>query len=173
MAPRLQLLPHCPGAWDQGAEAHPLCHAYAERALPVSLALSPTAAHPHEAERHALLKRHGGLWTVTGRAITPAEAEGQAVPAHAETQEHLVEIITALLAVSIRRTRRDWPCPPGGLLLLHLLQGERRRILGQPGSRESLDRQGLEGERTQAPVQLGRQQPIEALASPVILERGA
>jgi hypothetical protein len=39
-------------------------------------------------------------------ASAHAQAEWEPVTAHAETQEHLFEIITPILAVSISRTRR-------------------------------------------------------------------
>jgi hypothetical protein len=34
----------------------------------------------------------------------------------------------------------------------------------QPGGRESIDLQGIEGDRTKDTVQIGRKQPIEELA---------
>ena len=78
-----------------------------ERAFTVGLTVGHNAAHPIEAERQALLNRHGGLCAVTGIPIAHAQAEGEAITAHAETQEHLLEIIMPIFAVPISRTRRD------------------------------------------------------------------
>ena len=58
-----------------------------------------------------------------------------------------------------------------GLLLIGPIEGDRRRILVQPGRREGIDLQGLEGDRTKHPVQIHRKQPIEALPQSVIMER--
>jgi hypothetical protein len=106
-------------------------------------------------------------------ASTNAQAEWTPVTAHAETPQHLVEIITPSLAVPIRRTRRDRLCAPVGGLLIRSLAGERRRLLGQPRRREGLDLQGLECERTTPPVQMHRKQRGAALPQPLIMERRA
>ena len=105
-------------------------------------------------------------------AIAHAEAEWEALTAHAETQEHWLEIIMPIFAVPIRRTRWDWPLTPVGLLLIGPIEGDRRRILVQPGRREGIALQGLEGDRTKHPVQIHRKQPIEDLPQSVIMERG-
>ena len=105
-------------------------------------------------------------------AIAHAEAEWEAKTAHAETQEHWLEIIMAIFAVPIRRTRWDLP-PRGGLLLIGPIEGDCRRILVQPGGCDGIDIQGIEGERTTYPVQMRSQQRIEALPQPVIMERGS
>jgi hypothetical protein len=90
--------------------------------------------HPREAERQALRNRHGGLGAVTGIAIAQAHTDWETLTAHAKTQEYLLEIITPIFAVPIHRTRRDGACAPVGLLLLGPIEGDRRRILVQPGS---------------------------------------
>jgi hypothetical protein len=125
--------------------------------------LENSAAAPLEAECQALCKRHGGLCAVTGITIAEAHAEWQPLTAYAKTQEHVLEIIMPILAVAIRRPRRDWPVAPVGLLLIRSIEGDRRRLLVQPGSREGIDLQSMERDRPKQPVQMRRKQPIEDL----------
>jgi len=72
-------------------------------------------------------------------AIAPPEAEWEAITAHTKTQQYLREIITSILAVPIGRPGRDRAFAQGGLLLIGPIQGDRRRILMEPGSREGID----------------------------------
>ena len=136
LAPRLQLLAHRTRARDQRDQPHALLQAQPQRAFTVGLTVGHNAAHPVEAERQTLLNRHGGLGAVTGIAIAHAHAEREAITAHAETQEHLLEIIMPIFAVPIGRTRRDRPFAWAGLLLIGPIQGDRRRILMEPGGRD-------------------------------------
>ena len=78
-----------------------------------------------------------------------------------------------IFAVPVSRTRRDGPFAPVGLLLIRSIEGDRRRILVQPGGRDGLDLQGVERNRTKHTVQIRRKQPIEDLPQPVIMERGS
>ena len=76
----------------------------------------------------------------------------------------------AILARPVRR--------PGGsrglrLVFIRAIEGERRRIRGQPGGREGIDLQGMERDRSKHPVQMRRKQRREDLPQPVIMERGA
>jgi hypothetical protein len=85
--------------------------------------------------------------------IAQAHAQREALTAHAETQEHLLEIIMPICAVPIGRPRRDRPCDWAGLLFIGSVQGERRRILMEPGGREGIDREGVEGDSPKHTVQ--------------------
>jgi len=79
----------------------------------------------------------------------------------------------AIFAVPISRPRRDRPCAWAGFLFIGSIQGDRRRILLEPGGREGLDLQGVEGDRSKHAVELRGNQRIENLPQPVIMERGA
>ena len=59
------------------------------------------------------------------------------------------------------------------LVFIRAIEGERRRILVQPGGREGIDLQGIERDRPQHPVEMRRKQRLEDLPQPVIMERGA
>src|SRR5262249_60697451 len=94
--------------------------------------------------------------------------EGFSAPT--ETQEHLLEFMMAIFAMPVRR--------PGGsrglrLVCIRAIEGERRRILVQPGGRDGIDLQGSERDRPKHPVQMRRKQRLEDLPQPVIVERGA
>jgi hypothetical protein len=95
--------------------------------------------YPVEPERYTLLNRHGGFGAVTRVAIPHAHAEREAITAHAETQEHLLEIIAPIFAVPIGRSRWDKPRNRAGFLLIGPIQGDRRRILMEPGCRDGID----------------------------------
>jgi hypothetical protein len=85
----------------------------------------------------------------------------------------LLEIITPIFAVPIGRTRRDRACALVRLLLIGSLQGDRRRILMEPGCRDGLDLQGVEGDSPKHTVQIRGKQRIQDLPQSVIMERGA
>src|SRR5262249_60150790 len=126
-----------------------------------------------EAKGQAFLNRYGGLGPVTGIPIAQAHAQREALTAHAETQEHLLEIIMSIFAVPIRRTRWDWPRTPVGLLLIRPVEGDRRGILVEPGGRDGIDLQGLERDRPPHPLPRRRKQRRAALPEPVIMARGS
>src|SRR4029453_5720984 len=148
LAPGLHLLAHRTRARHQRNQSHALLQAQPQRAFTVGLTIGDNPAHPIEPQSQALLNAHGALSAVTGIAIAHAEAEWEAFTAHAETQEHLLEIIMSIFAVPIRRTRWDWPLTPVGLLLIGPIEGDRRRILVQPGGRDGIDIEGIERDPT-------------------------
>ena len=114
-----------------------------------------------------------GSRCVTGIPIAKAHAQREALTAHAETQEHLLEIIMPLFAVPIGRPRWDRPFARAGLLFISSVQGNRRGILMEPGSREGIDLQGVEGDRSKHAIEIHGKQRLEDLPQPVIVERGA
>jgi hypothetical protein len=121
---------HDPGSQQEPRnQSHPLFQAQPQRAFTVGLTVGDNAAHPIESQGQALLNGHGGLSAVTGIAIAYTQAEWEALTVHAETQEHLLEIIMSIFAMPISRTRWDWPLTPVGLLLIRPIEGDRRRIL--------------------------------------------
>ena len=105
--------------------------------------------------------------------IAKAHAQREAITAHAETQEYLLEIIMPIVAVPIGRPRRDRPFDRAGLLLIGAVQSDRRRILMKPRGREGLDLQGVEGDRPKHAIEIHGKQRIEDLPQPVLMERGA
>jgi hypothetical protein len=103
--------------------------------------------------------------------IAQAHAERQASAAYTETQEDLLEIITPSFAVPIGRAGRDQPFDRAGLLLLGPRQGERCRILMEPGGRDGIDVQGVEGDGPKHAVEMCAKQRLENLAEAVIVQR--
>src|SRR5207245_7004663 len=99
LAPRLQLRAHRTRARDQRDQPHARLQAQPQRACTGGLTVGHNAVHPVEPERHTRLDGHGGLGAVTGIAIAQAHAEREAIAAHAETQEHLLEIVMAVFAM--------------------------------------------------------------------------
>jgi len=106
-------------------------------------------------------------------AIAHPEAEWEALTAHAETQQHLLEIITPIFAVPVSRPGRDRSFAPVSLLLIGPIQGDRRRILMKPRGREGIDLQGVEGDSPKYAVEMCGTQRIENLPQPIIMERSA
>jgi hypothetical protein len=171
LAPRLYLLAHRTRTRHQRDEPHTLLQAQPQRACTIGLTVSHNAADPVEAKGDTFLNRYGSLGTVTGIPIAQAQAQREPVTAHAETQEHLLEIITAIFAVPIGRTRGEQPFARGGLLLIGPLQGNRGRILMQPRGQERIDLQGVKRDRPQHTVELCGKQRLEHLAEAVIVQR--
>ena len=100
-----------------------------------------------------------------------AHAQWEALTAHAETQEPLLELIMPIFAGPIGRPRRDRRCDWAGLLFIGSVQGERRRILMEPGGREDRDLQSVEGDGTQDAVERRGQPRLENLAAAVSVQR--
>jgi hypothetical protein len=173
LTPRLQLLPHGIRARDQRDQPETLLQAQPQRAFTVGFTVGHDAAHPVEAERHTLLDGHWGLSAITGIAVAHAHAEWKPITAHAETQEHLFEIIPPILAVPIGWTRWARSCARTGLLLIGPIQRNGRRILMEPGGRHGIGLQGVERDCTKHAVEIGSKQGIKNLPQPVIMERGA
>jgi hypothetical protein len=127
--------------------------------------------HSIETERHTLFDRHGSLCAVTGVTIAQAHAEWKALTADAETQEDLLEIIPPIFAVPIGRPGRDQPCDWAGRLLIGPIQGDGRCILMEPGCREGINVQGVEGDGPKDAVEMRGKQRLENLAEAVIVQR--
>jgi len=104
-------------------------------------------------------------------AIAHPEAEREAITAHAETQEDLLEVIPPIFAVPISRSGWDQPRHRADRLLIGPIQADRRRILMEPGGREGIDLQGVEGDSTTDAVELCGTQRLKKLAEAVIVQR--
>jgi hypothetical protein len=125
-------------------------------------ALKPETAALLDGERH--------LHTVARMPIPYAQTERQpAIATHPKTEQHLLEISTAIFAVSVR-----WSGGPRRfrLVLIGALEGKSRRVLMQPGGREGRDLERLERDRPKNPVEMGGTQRIEEVSSPVSMQRG-
>ena len=170
LAPRLYLLPPCPGARPQGEEPSLALEAQAQRALTLSRASGPKAAHAVEAKGQTLCKGDRRLRTVAGRAITHAPTEREALTAHPETQKDLLELLTPLFAMPIGRPGWEQPCDRTGLLRIGPLQGERCRILLEPGGRDSLDVQGRECDGAQDALERCGTQRLQDLPQPRLMQ---
>src|SRR4029453_8977247 len=124
------------------------------------------------AQGHPCLKRSGGRGAGTGIPSAQAQAQREAPPAHAETQEHWLEISTPLLAVPRGRPRRDPPCARVGLLLSGPRQGKRRSLLMQPRGRAGIALQGVQRQSTKHAVESPGKPRLQALPQSVSLESG-
>src|SRR5262249_42875976 len=140
-----QRLAHGTWPWNQREEPDVLFEAYSEGALTVGLPVRHNAPAPVAPQRQTLVKGPWGLWAVARIAIAPAEAEREPLTTHTETAQPLLEIITPILAVPIRRTRRYELLGRGLALgrwarvfLISSIQSERRRILREPGGRDGI-----------------------------------
>ena len=115
----------------------------AQGAATIGLTIRHDPTHPLQAQGQTLLNRDGRFHTITAVAIPQAEAQGQpAIPTHAETEEHLFEIVTPVFAMPIGR--------PGRLrglrfVLIRPIERNGRGVLMQPGRRDGIDLQGFEG----------------------------
>src|SRR5262249_44077285 len=167
----LHLLAHRTRARHQRDEPHALLQAQPQCAFTVGLTVRDNAAHPVEAEGYTLLNGDGGLCAVTRIAIALPEAEWEALTAHAKTQEDLLEVIPPIFAVPISRPGWAKPRHRADCLLIGPIQADRRRILMEPGGRESIDLQGVEGDSTKDAVELRGKQRLENLAEAVIVQR--
>jgi hypothetical protein len=79
----------------------------------------------------------------------------------------------AILAGPIGRPRRDKPFDRADCRLISPIQGDRCRILMEPGGREGIHLQGVERDRPEHAIELRGKQGIEALPQPIIMERGS
>jgi hypothetical protein len=149
------------------------------RTLTVGFALRDNAEAPVEPQRQACLHGHRGLGALTRIPIADFQAQGEGPGATApEAQDDLLAVWAAIFAIAMGRTWSQW----GGVLLCLLratlwktgidpIEPQRRRILVQPGGRNGVEGEGLEGEGTQHVVEVGGKHGIEDVAEAIIVER--
>jgi hypothetical protein len=75
-----------------------------------------------------------------------------------------------IFAVPIGRPGRDQPCDRAGLLLIGPIQGDRGRILMEPGGRDSIDVQGIECDGAKDAIELCGKQRLQDLPQPIIMQ---
>src|SRR5690349_3421419 len=104
-----------------------MCQTPAEGAATLRLAISDDPTHSVQAQCETLLTCHGRFHTRTAVTLPQSDAEGQTtIPIHPETQEHLFEIVPAVLAMPVRG--------PGGSdrfggVRIHPIERHRRGVL--------------------------------------------
>jgi hypothetical protein len=132
---------------------------HAQRAATLGLTIRHAPTHPLQAQGQPFFNRHGSVHTIAAVAITHTKAQGDsAIPMHAQTEEHLLEVGTSVFAMPVGRSRR-----PRRLRIVRLgpLECNRGGVLRPPGRREGIDRQGSQGDCAQDPVEIGRKQRIQ------------
>jgi hypothetical protein len=169
LSPGFQFLPDGTGARDQGHSAHTAFEAPPPCPATIRLTLRHDPAHPCQAQSPALRNGEWRFHTVTPGAIPPTNTQGQPASAtHPETQEHLLAIASAGLAVPISRPGRSGSLR---LALRRPLERHGRGVLRQPGCRAGVDLECLERQRTPHLSESGRTQRIEDVPQPVIMKR--
>jgi len=169
LPPRCKGLAHRTGAWDEGDSTKPLFQPSAAGAATLRLPVRAHPTHSVQAPRQTLCNRPGRCDPITAVAIPPPKAQGDAAsPAHSEPEAPLVEVVVAILALSLRRVR--------GLRTLRLVrirpvEPHGRGVLRQPGRRDGLDREGLEGDHAQHLVELGGTPRIAEVAPAGVMQR--
>src|SRR5262249_525225 len=94
------------------------------------------ATHSLQPQGQTLLNGYWGFHTVTAVPITHAQAQGDAaISTHAETEEHLFEIVSSVFAMPVGR---PWGASYLRLVPLRAIERNRRGILMQPGCREGI-----------------------------------
>jgi hypothetical protein len=136
----------------------------------IALTIGDDPTHPVQAQRETLLNRQGRFDTITVVAITQADTEGQsAIPAHAQTQEHLFEIGPTVFAMPVSWPGSSYRC---WLVLIRPIECNRGGVLMEPGRWDGVDLQRFEGNSAKDLVEIGGKQRIEDVAQAVIVECG-
>ena len=121
-----------------------------------------------QAQGEALLKRHWRLYPVTRMAIPPPESQWHpAIATHAETQQYLFELATPVFTVALGRPRRS---RRRRFVRIRPLERHGRRVLMQPGRGNRIALQGFQGNGTHPPLEIGGNQRLQDVSSPVIIE---
>ena len=170
LAPGFESLPDSARARDSRYEPDVVLQTQAQRAATLGLPLRHNPTHPLQAPGETRCNGHRGFHTITAVTITHTKAQGNtSISAHAKTEEDLFEVITPVFAMPVGRPRR-----PRRLrfVLIGPIQGDRRRVLMQPGRGNRIDLQRFESDRTKDRVEIGRKQRIEDVPQAVIIERG-
>jgi hypothetical protein len=165
--PSFECLPDGPGAREECDHVAGVLQAQAQGPATRGLTSRHHPTHPRQASGQPRLKRPGGFHTSAAVAITSTEAPGDpASAAHAQTEEHRFAVVTTVCA-----RPRGWPRRPQCLrfVLIGPIPGNRGGVLRQPGRRDGIHRQGVEGDRTKHRVEMGRTQRIAEVPHTVIV----
>jgi hypothetical protein len=143
---------------------------HAQRAAPLGLPLRHAPTPPLPGPGQPCCNGPGRFPTSAAVAITHTQAQGKAaVPTHAQTAEHLFAGVPPVLALPVGRSRR-----PRRVRCVRLgpLEDQRGGVLRQPGRRDGIHCQGLQGERAPHPLAMGRTQRLQARPAPILMECG-
>src|SRR5262245_59513353 len=137
LPPAFECLADGTGARDERDEVDLMLETHAQCAATIGLTIRDDPTHSLQAQGQTFFNRHGSFHTIAAVAITHTEAQGYAaIPAHAQTEEHLFEVGTTVFAMPVDRPRSP-------RRLRFVLRGpiERNRggVLMQPGRRDSID----------------------------------
>jgi hypothetical protein len=171
LAPGFEVLPDSTGARDEGDQPESMLETQPQGTAPLGLTIRHEPAYPLAAQRQTLLQRHRRLHTLTAVAVPHPEAHRDtSIAADPETEEHLCESITTVLALAIGRPGGSW-----GLRFVCVgsRQGNGGRVLMPPWCGNGIDLQGVERNGAIHLVEMGRTQRLEDVAHAVIMERGA
>src|SRR5262249_11456816 len=106
--PGFECVPDSTRAWDKRAEIDLVLDTAPQGTATLGLPIGDDAPHPCEPQGQTLLKGYGGFPTSTAVRIAQANAQRYPpIPAHAETQPDLLEIVTTVFAMPIGRARRS------------------------------------------------------------------
>jgi len=79
---------------DQKVETNLALEAHAQRAATIGLAISNDPTHPFQPQGQTLCNGDGGFHTIAAIAIAhPEPQRDAAISTHAETEQHLFEIV--------------------------------------------------------------------------------
>jgi hypothetical protein len=110
-------------------------------------------------EAEVLLDGERRLHTVACLPLPYAQTERQpSIAPHPETEEHLLESMATIFAVSVR-----WSGGPRRLrlVLIGAIEGNGCGLLMPPRGRDGIDLQRFERDRSKNTVEIGRKQRIE------------
>ena len=92
-----------------GAREKWLYIAYAQSTATIGLTIRDNATHPLQAQGQTFFNGHRSFHTIAVVAITYTQAQGDAaIPTHAQTEEHLFEVVPPVFAMPVGRSRRPW-----------------------------------------------------------------
>src|SRR5262247_4590198 len=113
--------------------------AHAQRAATIGLAISDDPTQPFQPQGQTLFNGYWGFHTIAAIAIPHTEPQRDAaISTHAETEQHLFEIVPPIFAMPVGGPRCLWCL---GFLCICPIERNRRGVLMQPRRRDGVDLQ--------------------------------
>src|SRR5262245_53418241 len=107
-----------------------------QRAATIRLTIRDNPTDPLQAQGQTLCNRYRGFDTTAAVAVVDTEAQGDAAsPAHAQTEEHLFEVISPVFAMPVGRPRSPQRLR---VVLIGPIEGNRGGVLMQPRYRDGI-----------------------------------